>query len=40
MIRYGRRDLGHDPLAHVTEGEGGAPTQPGSSHDDELALVY
>ncbi len=40
MIRYGRRYLGHDPLAKVTEGDDSSPSQADSSHDDESVLVY
>ncbi|HVT42453.1 MAG TPA: cytochrome ubiquinol oxidase subunit I [Acidimicrobiales bacterium] len=38
MIRYGRKDLGHDPIARLLEHGGGSDgtTQP----DDEPALVY
>ena len=43
MLRYGRRQLGQDPLAKVTEesaGGGGESTEPGPSEEDEAALVY
>jgi cytochrome bd-type quinol oxidase subunit 1 len=43
MLRYGRRELGHDPLAKLTspEGEVGTPpTEHESSDEDESALVY
>ena len=43
MLRYGRRELGHDPLAKLTSPEGGAgtpPTEHESSDEDESALVY
>jgi hypothetical protein len=37
MLRYGRRDLGHDPLAKVTTPEGGQDphASSGSSHEDD-----
>jgi cytochrome d ubiquinol oxidase subunit I len=39
MLRYGRRELGQDPLAKITSPEEGAPpSEP--SDDDESALVY
>ena len=43
MLRYGRRELGHDPLAKLTSpgGDAGAPsTEHESSDEDESALVY
>ena len=43
MLRYGRRELGHDPLAKLTSTDGGAGTPPTgheSSDEDESALVY
>ncbi len=43
MLRYGRRELGHDPLAKLTspEGDAGSPsTEHESSDEDESALVY
>ena len=43
MLRYGRRELGHDPLAKLTSPDGGAgtpPTEHESSDEDESALVY
>jgi hypothetical protein len=49
MIRFGRRSLGDDPLAKITDegGRGGGTiratdTEPDSSHEDgdDLALVY
>ena len=43
MLRYGRRELGHDPLARLTSPDGDAgtpPTGPESSDEDESALVY
>ncbi len=43
MLRYGRRELGHDPLAKLTSPGGDAGTPPtghGSSSSDDSALVY
>jgi len=43
MLRYGRRELGHDPLAKLTSPDGDAgtpPTEHDSSDEDESALVY
>jgi len=43
MLRYGRRELGHDPLAKLVSpgGDAGAPsTEVESSDEDESALVY
>ena len=43
MLRYGRRELGHDPLAKLTSPDGDAgtpPTEHESSDEDESALVY
>jgi cytochrome d ubiquinol oxidase subunit I len=43
MVRYARRELGADPLAKVTSPGGAAgpsSTEPGSSDEDESALVY
>jgi cytochrome bd-type quinol oxidase subunit 1 len=43
MLRYGRRQLGQDPLAKVTEESAGGDaesTEPGPSDEDEPALVY
>jgi cytochrome d ubiquinol oxidase subunit I len=43
MLRYGRRQLGQDPLAKVTEesaGGGAESTEPEPSEEDEPALVY
>ena len=43
MLRYGRRELGHDPLAKLTSpgGDAGtASTEHESSDEDESALVY
>jgi cytochrome d ubiquinol oxidase subunit I len=41
MLRYGRRPMGQDPLAKVTEETAGAgSTDRGPSEEDEPALVY
>jgi cytochrome d ubiquinol oxidase subunit I len=41
MLRYGRRLLGQDPLAKVTEETAGAgSTDRGPSEEDEPSLVY
>ncbi len=43
MLRYGRRELGHDPLAKLVSpgGDAAAPsTETESSDEDESALVY
>jgi cytochrome bd ubiquinol oxidase subunit I len=43
MLRYGRRELGHDPLAKLTSPGGDASTtstEHESSDEDESALVY
>ena len=42
MVRYGRRRLGHDPLAKVTSpDDAGTPSaELDSSDEDESALVY
>jgi cytochrome bd-type quinol oxidase subunit 1 len=43
MLRYGRRDLGHDPLAKLVSPGGDAgptSTEHESSDEDESALVY
>ena len=43
MLRYGRRELGHDPLAKLVSpgGDAAAPsTEAESSDEDESALVY
>jgi cytochrome d ubiquinol oxidase subunit I len=39
MLRFGRRELGHDPLAKITSPDEGGPPS-GSSDEDESALVY
>jgi cytochrome bd-type quinol oxidase subunit 1 len=43
MLRYGRRELGHDPLAKLVSPGGDAgpsSTEHESSDEDESALVY
>ena len=43
MLRYGRRELGHDPLAKLTSPDGDAgttSTEHDASDEDESALVY
>ncbi len=43
MLRYGRRELGHDPLAKLVSPDGDAgptSTEHESSDEDESALVY
>ena len=41
MIRYGRRDLGQDPLAKITspDGDGAPPTDHESSDEVQSVLV-
>jgi hypothetical protein len=41
MIRYGRRELGQDPLAKITspDGDGAPPTDHVSSDEEESVLV-